>query len=38
MTVLGAIPIQIPVHRIRVRVKCLAIGGPVHAAALRLAV
>ena len=37
MTVLGAIPIQIPVHRIRVRVKCLAIGGPVHAAALRLA-
>ncbi len=37
MTVLGAIPIQVPVHRIRVRVKCLAIGGPVHAAALRLA-
>ncbi len=37
MTVLGAIPIQIPVHRIRVRVKCLATGGPVHTAALRLA-
>jgi hypothetical protein len=37
MTVIGAIPIQIPVHRIRVRAKCLAIGGPVHAAVLRLA-
>jgi hypothetical protein len=37
MTLIGAIPIQIPVHRIRVRAKCLAIGGPVHAAVLRLA-
>ena len=36
MTVLGSIPIQIPVHRIRVTAKCLAIGGPVHTAALRL--
>lgn len=31
-----AIPIQIPVHRIRVTAKCLATGGPVHTAALRL--
>jgi len=37
MTVLCAIPVQIPVHRIRVRVQCLATGGPVHTAALRLA-
>jgi hypothetical protein len=37
MTLIGAIPIQIPVHRIRVRAKCLAMGGPVHAAVLRLA-
>ncbi len=37
MTVLCAIPIQIPVHRIRVTAKCLATGGPVHTAALRLA-
>jgi hypothetical protein len=37
MTVLCAIPLQIPVHRIRVTAQCLAIGGPVHAAALRLA-
>lgn len=34
---LCAIPIQIPVHRIRVTVQCLATGGPVHTAALRLA-
>jgi hypothetical protein len=32
-----AIPIQIPVHRIRVTARCLATGGPVHTAALRLA-
>lgn len=31
-----AIPIQIPVHRIRVTARCLATGGPVHTAALRL--
>jgi hypothetical protein len=37
MTVLCAIPLQIPVHRIRVTAKCLATGGPVHTAALRLA-
>jgi hypothetical protein len=37
MTVLCAIPIQIPVHRIRVAAKCLATGGPVHTAVLRLA-
>jgi hypothetical protein len=37
MPVLCSIPIQIPVHRIRVRARCLAIGGPVHTAALRLA-
>jgi hypothetical protein len=37
MTTLCAIPIQIPVHRIRVRVQCLATGGPVHTATLRLA-
>ncbi len=32
-----SIPIQIPVHRIRVTARCLATGGPVHTAALRLA-
>ena len=32
-----AIPIQIPVHRIRVTARCLATGGPVHTAVLRLA-
>jgi hypothetical protein len=37
MTVLCAIPLQIQVHRIRVTVKCLATGGPVHSAVLRLA-
>ncbi len=37
MTVLCAIPVQIPVHRVRVRVRCLATGGPVHTAVLRLA-
>jgi hypothetical protein len=37
MTVLCSIPLQIPVHRVRVTAKCLAIGGPVHAAVLRLA-
>jgi hypothetical protein len=37
MPVLCSVPIQIPVHRMRVRVQCLAIGGPVHTAALRLA-
>lgn len=37
MTVLCAIPIQIPVHRVRVTAKCLATGGPVHTAVLRLA-
>jgi len=37
MTVLCAIPLQIPVHRVRVTAKCLAIGGPVHTAVLRLA-
>jgi hypothetical protein len=36
MDVLCSIPIQIPVHRIRVTAKCLAIGGPVHTAVLRL--
>jgi hypothetical protein len=36
MEVLCSIPIQIPVHRIRVTAKCLAIGGPVHTAVLRL--
>jgi hypothetical protein len=34
---LCAIPVQIPVHRIRVTAKCLATGGPVHTAVLRLA-
>lgn len=33
---LCAIPLQIPVHRIRVTARCLATGGPVHTAALRL--
>lgn len=37
MTVLCAIPIQIPVHRIKVTVSALATGGPVHTAVLRLA-
>lgn len=37
MTVVCAIPIQIPVHRVRVTVKCLATGGPLHTATLRLA-
>jgi hypothetical protein len=38
MKVISAIPIQIPVHRIRVTARCLASGaGPVHTAALRLA-
>jgi hypothetical protein len=37
MTVICAIPLQIPVHRVRVTAKCLAIGGPVHTAVLRLA-
>jgi hypothetical protein len=37
MTVLCAVPLQIPVHRVRVTAKCLAIGGPVHTAVLRLA-
>jgi hypothetical protein len=37
MKVISAIPIQIPVHRIRVTAQCLASGvGPVHTAALRL--
>jgi len=36
MTVLCSIPVQIPVHRIRVTAKCLATGGPVHTATLRL--
>src|ERR1035441_1510098 len=36
MEVLCSIPIQIPVHRIRVTARCLAIGGPVHSAVLRL--
>jgi len=36
MEVLCSIPIQIPVHRIRVTARCLAIGGPVHTAVLRL--
>ena len=37
MTILCAIPIQIPVNRTRVTVRCLATGGPLHTAALRLA-
>lgn len=37
MNVLCAIGLQIQVHRIRVTARCLAIGGPVHTAALRLA-
>jgi hypothetical protein len=37
MKVICAIPIQIPVHRVRVTVRCLATGGPLHTAALRLA-
>lgn len=37
MTVLCAIPLQIPVHRVRVMARCLATGGPVHTAVLRLA-
>jgi hypothetical protein len=37
MRVISAIPIQIPVHRIRVTARCLVTGGPVHTAALRLA-
>jgi hypothetical protein len=38
MKVISAIPVQIPVHRIRVTAQCLASGvGPVHTAALRLA-
>ena len=37
MTVICSIPLQIQVHRIRVTVKCLATGGPVHSAVLRLA-
>jgi len=36
MDVLCSVPIQIPVHRIRVTARCLAIGGPVHSAVLRL--
>src|ERR1039458_6799654 len=36
MRVICAIPLQIPVHRIRVTAKCLATGGPVHTAVLRL--
>jgi hypothetical protein len=36
MTVLCSIPVQIPVHRIRVTAECLATGGPVHTATLRL--
>jgi hypothetical protein len=37
VTVLCAIPLQIQVHRIRVTVQCLATGGPVHSAVVRLA-
>jgi hypothetical protein len=37
MKVISAIPLQIPVHRIRVTARCLVTGGPVHTAALRLA-
>lgn len=37
MSVLCAVGLQIQVHRIRVTARCLAIGGPVHTAALRLA-
>lgn len=37
MKVISAIPVQIPVHRIRVTATCLVTGGPVHTAALRLA-
>lgn len=37
MRVISAVPIQIPVHRIRVTARCLLTGGPVHTAALRLA-
>jgi hypothetical protein len=37
MKVVCAIPIQIPVHRVRVTVRCLATGGPLHTAAVRLA-
>jgi hypothetical protein len=37
VNVICAIGLQIPVHRIRVTARCLAIGGPLHTAALRLA-
>jgi hypothetical protein len=37
VNVICAIGLQIPVHRIRLTARCLAIGGPVHTAALRLA-
>ena len=36
MSVLCSIPVQIPVHRIRVTAECLATGGSVHTATLRL--
>lgn len=37
MNAICAIPLQIQVHRIRVTARCLAIGGPLHTATLRLA-
>jgi hypothetical protein len=37
VNVICAIGLQIQVHRIRVTARCLAIGGPLHTAALRLA-
>ncbi|HEY7933598.1 MAG TPA: hypothetical protein VID48_07215, partial [Solirubrobacteraceae bacterium] len=37
MSVICALAIQIPVHRIRISVRCLQTGGPVHTAVLRLA-
>lgn len=37
MSVICSLPIQIPVHRVRITVRCLQTGGPVHTAVLRLA-
>lgn len=37
MNVICSLPIQIPVHRVRITVRCLQTGGPVHTAVLRLA-
>ena len=37
MSVICSLPIQIPVHRVRIVVRCLQTGGPLHTAVLRLA-